>query len=77
MRLWSEGRLKLEPWLPPRIARDERPPVAAHGDRRGIERGRRRSPRRSSDGTRLETDHVLLATGYRVGHAARALPRRS
>ena len=63
-RFWQVGRLQLEPWLAPRIARDEvrlwpRTEIA------GIEPGEPITVT-LSDGTRLETDHVLLATGYRV-----------
>jgi len=63
-RFWQVGRLQLEPWLAPRIARDEvhlwpRTEIA------GIEPGDPVTVT-LSDGTRLETDHVLLATGYRV-----------
>ncbi len=62
-RFWAEGRLKLEPWLSPRLARP----------------GIRRWPRtqvvdavagdgpvavRLSTGERLEADQVILATGY-------------
>ena len=63
-RFWQVGRLQLEPWLAPRIARDEvhfwpRAEIA------GIEPGEPITVT-LSDGTRLETDHILLATGYRV-----------
>lgn len=65
-RFWQVGRLQLEPWLADRIARDSvhlwprAEPAAIDsgpGDAVTVTLG---------DGTRLETDHVLLATGYRV-----------
>jgi FAD-dependent urate hydroxylase len=65
-RFWQVGRLQLEPWLADRIARDSvhlwprAEPVA-------IDAGPGEAVTVTlSDGTRLETDHVLLATGYRV-----------
>jgi FAD-dependent urate hydroxylase len=65
-RFWQVGRLQLEPWLADRIARDgvhlwPRAALAA------VDRGPGEAVTITlSDGTRLETDHVLLATGYRV-----------
>jgi cation diffusion facilitator CzcD-associated flavoprotein CzcO len=65
-RFWQVGRLQLEPWLADRIARDSvhlwpraQPAEidAAPGEAVTVALG---------DGTRLETDHVLLATGYRA-----------
>ena len=65
-RLWAEGRLKLEPWLLPRIPPDrvrQFPGTlvgrcgATDDDRFDVT---------LSDGTRLEVDRVVLATGYRV-----------
>ncbi len=65
-RFWQVGRLQLEPWLADRIARDSvhlwpRAEPAkietAAGEAISVTLG---------DGTRLETDHVLLATGYQV-----------
>ena len=65
-QLFAEGRLKIEPWLRPRVLRD------------GIHRWpsiRLASCRETAagdlavaldDGTRLVVDHVILATGYRV-----------
>lgn len=65
-RLWSEGRLKIEPWLEPRL-RDApvslwpnaticRAEVAAD-DTMAIE---------LTSGARFHADHVILATGYKV-----------
>jgi len=64
-RLWAEGRLKLEPWLGPRVYREEitiRPRARVVGS----------EPQ--GDGLRVhldggddvEVDHVLFATGYKV-----------
>jgi FAD-dependent urate hydroxylase len=64
-RFWAEGRLKLEPWLTPRLPdrivhRRPRAAVAACTETPagGIEV-------ELSDGERLDVDHVLLATGYK------------
>jgi cation diffusion facilitator CzcD-associated flavoprotein CzcO len=64
-RFYAEGRLKLEPWLAPRIGRPEiriRPHtriVASEprGDALVV---------RLDSGDALEVDHVLFATGYKV-----------
>ena len=65
-RFWEEGRLKLEPWLWPRLDRDGvtlRPGRCVRGYRelRGGE-----IEVTLDDGSRLGVDHVALATGYRV-----------
>ena len=64
-RFWAEGRLKLEPWLTPRLPEAVVQPrprtevtscaVSASGE---IEV-------ELSDGERLAVDHVVLATGYK------------
>ena len=67
-RFWEEGRLKLEPWLAPRIERATLHPrtrVLSHDGRTA----------RLDDGTELPVDHVLLATGYRVDLARLPLLR--
>jgi cation diffusion facilitator CzcD-associated flavoprotein CzcO len=59
-RFWQVGRLQLEPWLAPRIAtahlhpRSEIAELAGNG---GISA-------RLTDGSTVEADHLLLATGY-------------
>ncbi|HYH88436.1 MAG TPA: NAD(P)-binding domain-containing protein [Solirubrobacteraceae bacterium] len=65
-RFWQVGRLQLEPWLADRIARDtvhlwprSEPAQIDAGPGEAVTVTLR-------DGTRLETDHVLLATGYAV-----------
>src|SRR5262249_38187498 len=65
-RFWSEGRLKLEPWLAPRIARDEIlswPGAALAGADEGADG---RLWVRLTTGAELGVDQVVLATGYRV-----------
>ena len=63
-RFWAEGRLKLEPWLTPRL---DKPSV--HRWPHASVTTCRELPDRIevglSDGTRLVVDHVVLATGYK------------
>ena len=64
-RFWGEGRLKLEPWLTPRLPegvvhRRPRCEVAACRERPSGE-----VDVKLSGGERVVVDHVLLATGYR------------
>jgi len=63
-RFWAEGRLKLEPWLTPRL---DKPSV--HRWPRASVTTCRELPDRIevglSDGTRLVVDHIVLATGYK------------
>ena len=64
-RFWAEGRLKLEPWLPSRLAGDR---VALHPNSivaRCVERPDGAIEVTLADGAELRVDHVLLATGYR------------
>jgi thioredoxin reductase len=68
-RFWQVGRLQLEPWLAPRITSAHLHPrteIASLDGDGGISA-------RLTDGSRIEADHVLLATGYapdmsRVGY---------
>ena len=65
-RFWQVGRLQLEPWLADRIARDT-VHLWPHAEPAAIDSGPGEAVTVTlGDGTRLETDHVLLATGYRV-----------
>ena len=65
-RFWQVGRLQLEPWLADRIARDD-VHLWPRAQPAAIESGPGEAVTVTlGDGTRLETDHVLLATGYRV-----------
>ena len=62
-RFWQVGRLQLEPWLAPRITRDNvnlhpRTEIAELGGNGALSA-------RLTDGTLIEADHLLLATGYR------------
>ena len=65
-RFWAEGRLKLEPWLGPRLDRDEVhvwPEAAVAAGHEGAD-GRLQV--RLTTGAALDVDQVVLATGYRV-----------
>ena len=63
-RLWTEGRLKLEPWLVERIEVDS---VELHPGRSIVDcRGEGALHLTLDDGTPLECDEVILATGYEV-----------
>lgn len=63
-RLWGEGRLKVEPWLEPRLRRGpvsiwpqttiETSAQSVHGINVDL-----------SNGRRLQVDHIILATGYK------------
>ena len=64
-RLWAEGRLKLEPWLEPRIRNDRvrvlpRTEVVECVERNG------ELLVTLSDGQTLVCDEIVLATGYKV-----------
>lgn len=64
-RFWAEGRLKLEPWLEPRIRKQNirlRPGTQVAGCR---EEGGTVSVR-LDNGETLMVDHILLATGYQL-----------
>ena len=65
-RFWAEGRLKLEPWLTPRldnpsVFRRPNASVAACREAPGGE-----IEAELSDGTRVAADHLVLATGYKA-----------
>ena len=65
-RLWGEGRLKLEPWLQPRIQGDNVklwPRTSIAGS---VRRGQDALAVTLDNGAALEVDQVILATGYRV-----------
>jgi thioredoxin reductase len=65
-RFWEAGRLKLEPWLAPRI-RTEKIQVWEKTCLVTCERSADGAlAARLSDGVKLRIDHVILATGYRV-----------
>jgi FAD-dependent urate hydroxylase len=62
-RFWAEGRLKLEPWLTPRLTS---PPVSRHA-RASVEECREDGEIhvRLSNGEELTIDYIVLATGYK------------
>lgn len=65
-RLWGEGRLKLEPWLQPRIQGDNVhlwPNTRITGARLN---GDGSTALSLDDGSALNVDQTILATGYRV-----------
>lgn len=67
-RFWAEGRLKLEPWLGPRVHRKEieiRPLTQLIGSERTND-GLRVRLERNGEEEVVEVDHVLFATGYKV-----------
>jgi FAD-dependent urate hydroxylase len=65
-RFWAEGRLKLEPWLTPRLDKPSihRWPNASVAECTEFSDGEIEV--RLSTGERLVVDHVVLATGYKV-----------
>ena len=65
-RQWGEGRLKLEPWLGPRLAHER---VRMYPETTVVSSGQQRDGSlevRLSDSTELPIDQVILATGYKV-----------
>jgi thioredoxin reductase len=65
-RFWAEGRLKLEPWLAPRLARHQvrRWPNTTVTSSVRLAGGTIAA--RLSSGSGLHVDHVILATGYQA-----------
>lgn len=65
-RFWAEGRLKLEPWLWPRLDKDNIHmwPNTRLASCAATPGGWLRAA--LDDDTVLDVDHILLATGYRV-----------
>lgn len=69
-RFWAEGRLKLEPWLAPRIGK-ENIKLWPHCSLQGCQVANDKSMLlQLSNGQRIAVDYVLLATGYRVNVGA-------
>jgi thioredoxin reductase len=64
-RLWAEGRLKLEPWLAARIM-NESIKLFPESQVTGCKELPNRQLQVSLNGSILEVDHVILATGYKV-----------
>jgi len=65
-RFWAEGRLKLEPWLGPRIAKSNIHlwPNTSLVDCTVLPDDRMRAG--LDNGASFDIDHIILATGYRV-----------
>jgi cation diffusion facilitator CzcD-associated flavoprotein CzcO len=63
-RFWAEGRLKLEPWLTPRLARREIRRWSNMTVTSVVERAGGSIAARLSGGDVLSVDHIILATGY-------------
>jgi len=64
LRFWSEGRLKLEPWLTPRLRAD----VVTMRPRTKIRSASRNHGAVAvefSDGNAVTVDRIILATGYK------------
>jgi cation diffusion facilitator CzcD-associated flavoprotein CzcO len=61
---WAEGRLKLEPWLTPRLARREIRRWSNATVTSVVERPGGSIAVRLSGGEVLSVDHIILATGY-------------
>lgn len=64
LRFWSEGRLKLEPWLPPRL----KPEIVTMRPRSEIRSAVRTDGAvkvELADGATLAVDRIILATGYK------------
>ena len=60
-RFWQVGRLQLEPWLAPRITAAHLHPRTEIADLQADGA----ITARLTDGTSIEADHLLLATGYK------------
>ncbi len=64
-RFWAEGRLKLEPWLGPRV-RHQAITIRPGTRIAGCERRGDALRVHLDDGGEVDVDHVLYATGYKV-----------
>jgi thioredoxin reductase len=64
-RFWQEGRLKLEPWLPPRLPEAVVCALPRNEVTGCSELASGELDVELSDGQRLTVDHVVLATGYK------------
>jgi cation diffusion facilitator CzcD-associated flavoprotein CzcO len=64
-RLWAEGRLKLEPWLAARITKDA-VKLFPESQVTGCKELPNGELQVSLNGSTLEIDHIILATGYKV-----------
>lgn len=65
-RMWAEGRLKLEPWLEPRIKND-RTKLWPHTELAScVQQENGELLVTLTNGESLDVDHIVLATGYKV-----------
>jgi hypothetical protein len=64
-RMWAEGRLKLEPWLEPRL-RDERVKIWPQTQLVSCAEENGALTAVLSNGEALRVDQIVLATGYKV-----------
>lgn len=65
-RMWAEGRLKLEPWLGPRL-KDDRLKLWPHTELEScVEQENGDLAVTLTNGETFNVDHVVLATGYKV-----------
>jgi hypothetical protein len=65
-RQWAEGRLKVEPWLEPRL-QDERVRVWPQTELQScIENDNGELEVTLTNGATFNVDHIVLATGYKV-----------
>ena len=68
-RMWAEGRLKLEPWLEPRIKND-RVKLWPHTELAScVQNETGELLATLTNGETLNVDHIVLATGYKVNIA--------
>jgi cation diffusion facilitator CzcD-associated flavoprotein CzcO len=67
-RLWAEGRLKLEPWLEPRL-KDERVRLWPQTELFSCSEQNGELTAALTNGETFNVDHVVLATGYKVNIA--------
>jgi cation diffusion facilitator CzcD-associated flavoprotein CzcO len=65
-RMWAEGRLKLEPWLAPRLATETIRLFPQSRVVAGRELSSGELEAELDDGATLTADQIVLATGYRV-----------
>ena len=75
-RMWAEGRLKLEPWLEPRL-KDERVKVWPQTQVVSSTQVNGQVQVSLSNGAKLSVDKIVLATGYKVDIARLPILSRS
>ena len=65
-RFWAEGRLKLEPWLEPRLRRENITLWPSTAVVQAVELCSGEVCVKLDTGAQLRVDHLVLATGYKV-----------